>query len=289
MRRVIWPVLSLVAITSAKHGKHDGMPDADDDDEVDVPAASTSSLSSTTAVAAPLSSSPSPSSSSTSSAPAASSSPFAWINPPNATTCQNTTFSWHFASSSINIAQMTLAVTNERVAQVPQQNPSSAAPPSMHIDAPLISRTLANNLSPTDDRYVWPIVDVTEGWYLAIAFRSFTPVAGHPNEANSPDMFLMRSTPFFVKNGTDVSCLAAAAASSSAVVSSPTPATSTSPSEPDTSTPVSHGGLSTVQLAGTVVGVVLGLSIIAAAFVFPRLWRRGLPKKKVPGRPYLLY
>ncbi|KDQ33901.1 hypothetical protein PLEOSDRAFT_1099851 [Pleurotus ostreatus PC15] len=265
-RTILWLIPALrAALSEAKHGlKHGGKEEDDGEDAIEEPPATTSFPSNTTTVISTVQ----PSSSSSS---AISSLPFQWDNPSNTSTCQSTTFTWRVSDS--RAAPMTITVTNERVAQ---QGPG-LPPPSTHDATPLITRTVNKTASPSAQRQDWPLVDVPQGWYVAIAFN--------PNQAVPQ---ISRSPQFFVNNGTDLSCL-------------PTPPvfppSSQSPSSPSpsaadtTSAPPSGGSLATPQLIGTICGVVGAIALLVIVFTVPSIWHRFLPKQKPkrPGGPLLLY
>ncbi|PFH50689.1 hypothetical protein AMATHDRAFT_47709 [Amanita thiersii Skay4041] len=116
-------------------------------------------------------------------------------------------------------------------------------------------RTLATNIPAAAERYTWMVVDVKEGWYSVDAIGS--SVSAFDLNAHSD---------LFVKNGTNVACL------------------TYGDSLPQ------HRPLSTGELVGIVIGIVAALCVLAVAFLFPRLWRRALPKpKQTRHGPLLLY
>ncbi|KAG9225955.1 hypothetical protein CCMSSC00406_0006423 [Pleurotus cornucopiae] len=256
--------LNIAGIT--KHGlKHGGKEEDDGEDAIEEPPATTSFPSNTTTVISTVQ----PSSSSSSAA--STSLPFQWDSPSNTSTCQSTTFTWRVSDS--RAAPMTITVTNERVAQ---QGPG-LPPLNTHDATPLITRTVNKTVSPSAQRQAWPLVDVPQGWYVAIAFN--------PNQAVPQ---ISRSPQFFVNNGTDVSCLPTPPVfpSSSQSPSSPSPSAADT-----TSAPPSRGSLATPQLIGTICGVVGAIALLVIVFTVPSIWHRFLPKQKPkrPGGPLLLY
>ncbi|KAL4259709.1 Mid2 domain-containing protein [Pleurotus pulmonarius] len=265
-RTILWLIPALrAALSEAKHGlKHGGKED-DGEDAIEEPPSTASTPSNTTTIISTVQ--PSSSSSSATST----SLPFQWDNPSNTSTCQSTTFTWRVSDS--RTAPMTITVTNERVAQ---QGPGLPLP-NTHDTTPLITRTVNKTASPSARRQDWPLVDVPQGWYVAIAFN--------PNEAVPQ---ISRSPQFFVNNGTDVSCLPMPLVFPSL---SPSPS-SPSPSAADTTpaTP-SRGSLATPQLIGTICGVVGAIALLVIVFTVPSIWNRFLPKQKPkrPGGPLLLY
>ena len=249
-------LLRAVPGTFAKHGVGD-----DDDDD-----SSTSATSATTAT----SSTPSQASS-TSASPSPSATPFQFLPPSNATTCQNVMIKWQ---SNIS-APMTLSVTNGRV-----MNP----PSSSNGDPVLVSRTLSTNVSASADQFMWVSVDVPPGSYVAVAFDT-SQTAG----------IFAQSPPFFVQMGEDSSCLATASTTlPSSPSGSPTP--TSGPDALSGSADASAGSqpkkLGAGVLAGVVVAVVVGVLLLILAATFPHYWKEALVRrrqKQHPGGPYHLF
>ncbi|CAL1703530.1 unnamed protein product [Somion occarium] len=274
------PFVSVVPVF-AKHGNKsasDGDEDEDDENDNDsdednnngdneednqdtVRSGSVSSLNPTQTNSAP------PSSTSTS----LSSPDLQFIPPSNVTVCGSTTFRWNYNGTE-DIA-LTIAVTNERSSQLASQQSNETM---------LISRTLTNTVSSNAKGMAWSRADVPAGAYVVLAFDT---EQGSGLHAQSP--------PFFVVASTDMGCL-----TPTSITSPPSPTKSSNASSQDTGTaspaPVqlqSQGkALSTGALAGTVIGVVVGVLLLLLAFNFPHFWRHSLPRRaRRPGGPYLLF
>lgn len=170
----------------------------------------------------------------------------------NATTCRSFTFSWSFHGESV--WPMTLAI-------VKRQDMSHAQP--VTTPAVPVLRTLSTDVASDIRTYTWSVVDIAEGWHSIIA-------SGTSSTTDGP----VQSASFFVRNGSDVSCL-----DHGLFHHGPTPSNHRAPG---------HARLSTGEWIGIVLGAGAGIIILVAAFVFPRLWRRALPSLK-KRRMYLLY
>ncbi|RPD59184.1 hypothetical protein L226DRAFT_561225 [Lentinus tigrinus ALCF2SS1-7] len=248
-------LLYLAVPAFAKHGEgEDGTSDAHSASQSSSPSASSSSTSSA--------SSPSPSGAS-----------IQFLQPSNATTCQDVMIRWQ--STNLNVP-ITLTVTNDRATASPGVN-----------DNVLISRTLATNLSASANQYMWLDVDVPQGLYVAVAFDT----------SHTAGVF-SQSLPFFVQTGQDSSCLSTGTSSSSSPTSSsnstrsgvpsPTP-TSGASAESDTAQPKK---LSPAVLGGVVAGVIVGVILLILVFTFPHYWKEFRLKRaraRRPGGPYYLF
>nr|VWO99821.1 NOT4p [Ganoderma boninense] len=245
-------ILAAISCALAKHGDKTGE-DADDDD------VRTSSPTSTSTSTAP---SPTPSSL------------FQFLPPSNTTTCSNTVLQWQSTDIS---APLTLTITNERATA--GGTPSGAG-------TPLVSRTLATNVSAAAGQFAWRTVDVPAGAYVAVAFDT----------ARTAGIFV-QSPSFFVQDGSDERCLASDSSSSS---SAPT---ATSAAAASSSSGSSSGGtgagtgaqektLSPGVLGGVVASVVVGVLLLILAVTFPHYWKETLIQRRRnrhPGGPYHLF
>ncbi|KAF5372969.1 hypothetical protein D9758_001614 [Tetrapyrgos nigripes] len=188
----------------------------------------------------PTSSSSSPSSNPTGTGMSASDLMIHFAAPSNVSTCDSTTFFWTPVGPPTNIS---LSVTNSSVRGSTSDEP--------------ITAVLTNSISTNVQLYTWLTADVVQGWYLVEAELTAPPTT-----------VLAKSAPFFVKNGSDTSCVQSHS-------SSPGPSpTSSTPQDMDGG----HGF--NASILGAVIAVVGALFILLAAFLFPRWWRRALPSNR---------
>ncbi|TBU28999.1 hypothetical protein BD311DRAFT_721162 [Dichomitus squalens] len=277
---LVFAILSVVPGMLAKHGE------GGDDDDGAAPATSTPPASSTPPAtsatsAPPATSSPTATSTppATSTAAAATSStapsptptPFQFLPPSNATTCQNVMLKWQSNIST----PITLSVTNGRVINPPASSSENSV---------LVSRTLSTNVSASAGQFMWASVDVPPGPYVAVAF-----------DTSQNTGIFAQSLPFFVQMGQDSSCLASASATSAPPP--PGSPTSTSDSEASSGSSDSSAGsqpkkLGAGVLAGVVVAVVVGVLLLILAATFPHYWKDAFIRRRQnqhPGGPYHLF
>ncbi|KAK7042974.1 hypothetical protein VNI00_008711 [Paramarasmius palmivorus] len=204
------------------------------------------------------------------------------------TTCQPAQIRWTFAGP---VAPIDFTITNIGVTQDPPPSSSATgASPSNTFtnddppipgggvggartraaraepsDAGFTVSTIASSVNPKSSAFSWPKVNVPQGWYRCIA--TFTD----PNRSPS---FSTGSSPFFVQNGTDVSCIISSPGSSSTSAPTGSPTTSGDGSE-NTSAPVgaAQSHVNTGAIAGGVVGGVALLAVVAAVFLCMRCRR----------------
>ncbi|KAJ7474529.1 hypothetical protein B0H11DRAFT_2236210 [Mycena galericulata] len=196
--------------------------------------------------------------------------PLFFFNPiADMTACEPATISWIYSPVAGASTELTLIVTNQGVPQPPA--PSSTVTPSFSIGGvkrasfrrdDTVTESITNGfINPAEHNYTWPIVNVTDGWYVI--------------QANFPIIdATQNSSSFYVETGSDTSCLGT---STSATSSSP-PSTSTSNSS--TASPTSSGAGSSssggtlpvdavssskVNRGAIAGGVIGGLAVIAAA------------------------
>jgi len=171
-----------------------------------------------------------------------------FLSPENATICDDLTFLWNYTGQTT--VMMTLFINDNKTVQNQVSVTSLSASPTSTSSA---LRTLGTDIPSVAGNFTWHNVDVTEGWYVVSAVET-TPDNGI--SAQSP--------PFFVGNSTDISCF-------------------------QTSSTVGDSRhLDVGELAGIVLGAVIGVIILTLAFLFPRLCRRALPSLK-KNRQYVLY
>ncbi|KAL4253952.1 hypothetical protein ABKN59_003067 [Abortiporus biennis] len=219
--------------------------------------------------------SPSPSSTSPS-APSSSStpSPFQFISPGNLTLCQSAMLTWQY-SAPVDIA-MTITITNERAVGQGQTSNSS-----------LVSRMLTDSVSSKAQEYFWEQVDISDGPYVALAF-----------DTNHTANILSTSPTFFVI-GQNQSCITDSPTSPTSSSTTTGSSDSPSPVSPTATSQTDSGGgskmktLSSGALAGTIVGVAVGVILLLLAFTFPHFLRHSLPRpsrtNRRPGGPYILF
>ncbi|KAF5330798.1 hypothetical protein D9619_005828 [Psilocybe cf. subviscida] len=178
-------------------------------------------------------------------------------NPANTTVCDSLLLSWSYVGQSP--ISLTLAVQEQNspfannTASALSSAPSSALPP----------RILSTNISSSAADYQWSPVDVKEGWYNARAYDT----------ANTTGISAS-SSPFFVAQGLDTSCLLALGPTQSS-----TPTASGSPGPNDaTSIPVG-------DIVGIALGVTAGILGLITAFVLPRMRKRDSDSKPLLDSP----
>lgn len=180
---------------------------------------------------------------------------FQWTSPDNTTTCDSTTFLWSATGFGNN---MTLQVSNMNV-------------PNHTMSTPLpVLHNLTTNVTTNLQVFTWLIVDVPEGWYTVEAI---------PNSLNSN--FSAVSAPFFVKNGTDTSCINEQLLDGSTSSALPQPTAGMKSAVPHKANiPV---------IVGTLLGALVAFIILSIAFIFPRFWRHALPTASSKGRRVMYY
>lgn len=195
------------------------------------------------------------STSTTSSATPSPSMSFTFTPPSNTTTCDSTTFFW--SSSGVRGGTIALYILSNHT-----------APPDLFIN-----QTLTSNVSVAAQQFSWLSVVVPQGFYVVTASQPAVPQNG----------VSVTSPPFFVQNGSDVSCLVGIEASESKTTPASAPTIS-----PYSHHPIAASPLTTGSLIGTIVGAIVAVIVLAVAFRYPRWWRRALPSPKTR-RAYILY
>jgi len=168
-------------------------------------------------------------------------------------TCQTASLLWFYTGPD---GLINIFATNAGVSQSdPAPSLTSSRPPNTFTNArravpggaasatPLITVPIGGNINPASLSFTWQSVNVPQGWYIlnaSMPTRSYSAI----------------STPFFVHNGTNTSCLTSIVTSSSPAGSTPTgnpPASTSSPAAPSGSS--------------TNLGAIVGVSIAAVAIV----------------------
>lgn len=174
------------------------------------------------------------------------------------TTCQPFNITWSYDGP---FTLLSLMVTNNNVQQLPAPTPTRPVPqltnsgtnvaraiPGGATTPFLIQNVpLATNVPPYSASFLWSSVNVPQGWYVVNA---------------TIDSYSAQSFPFFVLNGTDLSCLFSSTSTTSMSVST-TSMQSPSSSANSSSTvtpPVTVGGSSTssTHFVGAIVGITIG-------------------------------
>ncbi|KDR81492.1 hypothetical protein GALMADRAFT_134924 [Galerina marginata CBS 339.88] len=192
---------------------------------------------------------------------------FSFTSLKNTTSCSALELSWSYSGQAA--VAMTLIVQDQMVPSAPMLITGSS---TGNLPTTSVSfRTLTTDVPSNADNYIWPSVDVNEGWYTAKAFDTAASLG-----------ISAVSEPFFVSRGTNTSCFSPDPTNATAATSSvPANATSTFPSP-------RRGALHSGDIIGISLGVTVGIIFLFAAFIFPRMCRRELPSPK-GRRPYLLY
>jgi hypothetical protein len=170
------------------------------------------------------------------------------------TTCQPGVITWVYQGPPEDLV---LLVTNSNVNQA-SQSPSSAtagavragidgrAERNARANPGTITEALTTTTDPFGLNFTWQSVNVSQGYYAIVA-----AVPGFSTE----------SSPFFVSNGTDTSCLTASTPSPSASMSpsSTTPAPTSSPSQIPDQSEASSGSSHVAAIVGGVIGGVVAI------------------------------
>lgn len=198
--------------------------------------------------------------------------------PPEPTSCASTTFSWSYSGPNVPLL---LQITNVGVSQ-DAPPPTTSSPtttsssstyssivstgnlerstPNTPISSMDLAVTLVMNYNPSAQEFVWNSVNVSQGWYRLISTISTIPMT-----QNS-------SSPFFVRTGSNTSCLGLAAGilSTPTISHSPTTSPSMSSSRPATSLPASDLSSSSSSKVPTIVGVTVGIGALVIGILI--LW-----------------
>ncbi|KAG9311826.1 hypothetical protein JVU11DRAFT_8073 [Chiua virens] len=157
----------------------------------------------------------------------------------NMTTCTSALISWNYSGKE---AELFLSITNVGFSVddvVASSRVKARQGPAIVVQNQLV------DTNTSAQSWTWSPVNVTQGWYevKGLALTS-------PNLRSS-------SAPFFVSNGTDVTCLTGIS----------TPLSGSSPSS-------SHSA-HTASIVGGVVGAIVGVALIVFAGLYLRSRRRG--------------
>ncbi|KAL0958034.1 hypothetical protein HGRIS_000209 [Hohenbuehelia grisea] len=193
-------------------------------------------------------------------------------------TCQPAMVIFSYAGPSV---PFNLAITNDEV-------PQSSAPPGpsstssqgdintfTNVGVPravptgaqgtgesYTSLTLTENLSPFSGSYLWPKVNITQGWYVLVASMASTG-------------FRATSSHFFIRNSSDVSCLIVAPPTSTGAPSSSTTSSIIASQTNDPTIPGSSSGrVSPGAIAGSVIGGLAVVGACIAAYLFIRFSKK---------------
>ncbi|TRM60354.1 hypothetical protein BD626DRAFT_505070 [Schizophyllum amplum] len=138
-----------------------------------------------------------------------------------------------------------------------------------------LTSLISTSIPSSDRTYRWSSVSVPQGWYRLNA------------SIPSRNYVARTSANFFVRNGTDTSCLVGSGASNSAT--SPQSNSATSPTSSSSSTAVAIGAISSNNsvdagtIAGAVIGAVAGLALLAGVLVW--FLRRRKRPRNAPKQP----
>ncbi|KAJ7931314.1 hypothetical protein B0H13DRAFT_1959882 [Mycena leptocephala] len=171
---------------------------------------------------------------------------------PEMTTCSPALITWMYSPvTSDDPLELTLFITNAGVAQI-----SAPASTATGTFTPNVARAVERRdtvtyqitsvpINPASRMFIWSSVNVTEGWYAMIGT---IPLAN----------FNQQSTPFYVENGVDVSCISSSSSSSPSSPSRPNPRQVALHLVGIPRLPLGEPG----AIAGGVIG---GLAVVAAA------------------------
>ncbi|KAK1220363.1 hypothetical protein PQX77_016854 [Marasmius sp. AFHP31] len=199
------------------------------------------------------------------------------------TTCQSSTLGWIHAGPDVRID---LGITSAGVTQssAPGDTTTGRSNPNTQTNGGVtftrradsdssgsVANILGTNINAEQEGFAWDKVNVPQGWYILVAVQSGT----------SNVLGFSRSS-FFVRNGTDVSCIQTTQPTSTSQTSSTGTQTSAPPST-DTGTPSGAAQTSSVNIGGIVGGVVGGIVLLAIILFAACCWRRGKRRAQAAG------
>ncbi|KAI6165926.1 hypothetical protein EDD17DRAFT_1871153 [Pisolithus thermaeus] len=166
----------------------------------------------------------------------------------NMTTCASASITWSYGG---NQAYLVLAVTNIGVTQ----NNSHAldAERRRNVASATISQMLANITAQTGS-WRWASVNLTQGWY---------EIEGLVGTLTA------WSSPFYISNGSNTSCLTSTSTASQSSTASPSPVSNLTPSSDK----------KTGTIVGSVIGALVGVSFIVVLII----WLRRRKKSPIQG------
>jgi len=193
---------------------------------------------------------------------------------PEPTSCASTTFSWTYTGPE---EPLMLQVTNMGVPQVAPPSTTASSTTSSSTTSSSIATTrllerapsipisnltlitLVENYDPSLLSYVWNTVNVSQGWYVLSATISTVPIS-------------QTVTQFYVRTGTNISCLALTGIISPTNSHTPTITRSSSSlsSQPATSNSAADLSSSSSSKVPTIVGVTVGMAILLLSLLI--LW-----------------
>lgn len=205
------------------------------------PVSSSHSSSKATSVSTMTTTSVSPTSSTSSPSPSSSPANLTFNAIQNMTTCASAPITWHYGG---NESYLVLAVTNIGV----NQNPSKVASLARRQNSAgtTVLQTLANVTAQTGT-WTWASVNLTQGWYeIRGIVGSLTAL----------------SSPFYISDGSNTSCLTSTSTASPSATPSPV------------SNLTSSNDKKTGVIVGSVIGALVGVSLIVAFAIWLRRRKR---------------
>jgi hypothetical protein len=279
-------VLSCLAGTAlSSGGKGGGGGGKDGGNDADQGGGDRDVTSTSSASASTHTSTPAPSSTASNPGPLPNST-FQWTPPDNATTCTSTTFLWASHSQLFANLNMSLEVSNTNISSHPLP---SSTPGTIVTNVTTPSGVVINL-----QIYTWMRVNVPEGWYTVRAIP-FVPSnatdddGDHDNDEDNGVQSLLLSPPFFVKNGSDTSCVVDFSSSPSRSSSS---SSSQTPSEAEQTSAAASQPMGSIRadipvLVGTILGALVAFAVLSIAFIFPHWYRHALPQPAMKSRRVL--
>ncbi|KIK62374.1 hypothetical protein GYMLUDRAFT_242562 [Collybiopsis luxurians FD-317 M1] len=146
----------------------------------------------------------------------------------------------------------------------------SAAPGSATPLAGLIE-SLATDVDPTSQTFTWNVVNLPQAWYQILA----TATDGGDDAGGVGGIwttFNATSSPFFIRNGTDTSCLSPVVTSTSTAIATTSTVGPSSPSSVSSLSSTSH--VNRGAIAGGVVGGIAAIAALLGICLFLRQGRR---------------
>ncbi|KAF8840061.1 hypothetical protein BDN67DRAFT_1011780 [Paxillus ammoniavirescens] len=172
----------------------------------------------------------------------------------NMTTCTSGSIKWYYSGGQ---AEFLLSATNNNV----HQDTSNPRFKARQTTAGQTINQLLVDTDATSLSWTWPSVNLPQGWYEI--------------QGSIPNFSNVSSQPFFIANGSDVSCLINTSPQSSAALPSASISTSAS-------TDLSESNVA--GIVGGVVGAVIVFVVFAAVFLWFRRRRRSSVRGVSMGR-----
>lgn len=161
----------------------------------------------------------------------------------NMTTCASASVTWNYGGKE---AYLVMAVTNIGVNQTHSQ--AFGVERRQNVASTTVLQTLVNITAQTES-WTWASVNLTQGWY------EIQGLVGNLTALSSP---------FYVSNGSNTSCLSSTSTPSQSPSATPSPVSNLSSSDDK----------KTGTIVGSVIGALVGVSVIVALVIWLRRRKR---------------